>query len=70
MVFPNRTLKKKTMKYLLIALMAMLVVTGCKTHDAGTGAPGNAKYEQGANDRHSLNRVSNNLRGNTPSFGH
>lgn len=57
------------MKYLLIALMAMVVVTGCKTKDAdaGTGAP--AKYEQGANDRHSLNRVSNNLRGDAPSFG-
>jgi len=55
------------MKYLFIAIVAAFVVTGCKTHDAG--APGDAKYGETSNDRHSLNRVSNNLRGDAPSFG-
>jgi hypothetical protein len=55
------------MKYLFIAIVAAFVVTGCKTHDAG--APGDAKYGETANDRHSFNRVSNNLRGDAPSFG-
>jgi hypothetical protein len=56
------------MKYLFIALMAVFVVTGCKTSDTGAPAPG--AYNQSSNDRHSLNRVSNNLRGNSSSFGH
>ncbi len=55
------------MKYLLIALMAVFVVTGCQTNNAGN--PGDAKYGETSNDRHSLNRVSNNLRGEAPSFG-
>jgi hypothetical protein len=57
------------MKYLFIVFVAALVVTGCKTHDAGAGAPGDAKYGETSNDRHSFNRVSNNLRGDAPSFG-
>jgi hypothetical protein len=67
MVFANQTSKaEETMKYLLIALVAAFVVTGCKTHDAGAE---DGKYTEASNDRHSLNRVSNNLRGSAPSFG-
>ena len=65
MIFANQTSKaEETMKYLLIALVAAFVVTGCKTQEAG-----DAKYSESSNDRHSLNRTSNNLRGATPSFG-
>lgn len=68
----NQTLKtKEIMKYLFIAIVAMLVVTGCKTHEskAPAGAPEGAKYGETSNDRHAVNRVSNNLRGDAPSFG-
>jgi hypothetical protein len=51
------------MKYLLIALVAVFVVTGCHTNN------GDGKYSETSNDRHTLNRVSNNLRGSSTSFG-
>jgi hypothetical protein len=55
------------MKYLLIALLGTFVFTGCKTNDAGDAPKG--AYGETSNDRHAVNRVSNNLRGSATSFG-
>ena len=48
------------MKYMLIALTAVLVVTGCATNNAS--APSQGSYNESSSDRHSTTRVSNNLR--------
>lgn len=42
------------MKYLLMALLTALVLTGCQTADKGT-------YNDGPNDRHSV-KANSNLR--------
>ena len=42
------------MKYLFIAVMAVLVLTGCQT-------PDNGKYTDGPNDRHTSSKVTGNL---------
>ena len=48
------------MKYMLIALTAVLVFTGCATNNAS--APSQGSYNESSSDRHSTTRVSNNLR--------
>jgi len=54
------------MKYLLIAFVAALVATGCASN---SGGPGEGSYKEGANDRHSMNHVSDSLRSG-PAFAH
>ena len=39
----------------------MLVWTGCATSSNKAAAPDQGSYSDGSNDRHSVNRVSNNL---------
>ena len=42
------------MKYLFMAAIAVLVLTGCQT-------PDNGKYTDGPNDRYSASRITGNL---------
>jgi hypothetical protein len=58
--FPN-TKQENPMKYLFMALVAVLFVAGCASDDPGT-------YKAGENDRHSQSQVSGNLR--SPGPGH
>ena len=41
------------MKYLFMAMLAVLVLTGCTTD--------NGKYTEGPNDRHSTSKTTGNL---------
>ena len=56
------------MKYVLISLAAAFLIAGCASNHAG--APGQGSYQDGSNDRHGMNRVSNNMRPGTGWFAH
>src|SRR5262245_39193659 len=50
----GRTICGGNMKYAVMAIMAVLVLTGCQT-------PDNGKYTDGPNDRHITSKVTGNL---------
>lgn len=50
------------MKYMLMALAALFLVSGCASNNTGN-------YTESPNDRHTEHRISNNLRGNNAALG-